>query len=249
MAALTDVKISGSVGEKGRNLPEDVLKVQHLLNGKIPIPYAFLKEDGVVSDAMVDVIKEIQRRNLQSSKPDGRVDPGGKTLLYLNGGSVSQPKVSAGTIPQSIIDAAQLSEKNWGIPASISIAQWALESGWGAKMPAGSNNPFGIKAVGKQEGVSASTREVVNGKDITINGKFRKFASINEAFDEHGKLLATHRAYVKARSKLPDADAFADALTGTYATDPNYGTILKKIMKSKNLYQYDASAKNPASAP
>ena len=60
---------------------------------------------------------------------------------------------------------------------------------------------------------------------------------MNEAFDQHGRLLAT--AHPHARTLANDSDAFADALNGVYATDPNYGTVLKRIMKSHNLYQYD----------
>jgi flagellum-specific peptidoglycan hydrolase FlgJ len=72
-----------------------------------------------------------------------------------------------------------------------------------------------------------------------VVARFRRFASMNEAFDQHGRLLATDRPYAHARTLANDPDAFADALTGVYATDPNYGTLLKRIMKSHNLHQYD----------
>lgn len=150
---------------------------------------------------------------------------------------------STGTpLPADIVAAAQASQAKWGIPASISLAQWAVESGRGKHMPPGSNNPFGIKARAGDASVVVATREVVRGQDITIRAPFRKFASLTEAFDEHGKLLATVGAYANARTKLPDADAFADALTGVYATDPNYGKVLKQVMRGGNFYQYD----NPA---
>jgi flagellum-specific peptidoglycan hydrolase FlgJ len=106
-------------------------------------------------------------------------------------------------------------------------------------MPYGSNNPFGIKAAQGQPYVEAHTREVVSGKDVTIVARFRKFDSIAQAFDEHGRLLANHRAYVRAMKVADNPDAFADALTGVYATDPRYGTVLKAAMKRYNLYQYD----------
>jgi len=142
-------------------------------------------------------------------------------------------------IPSDIIAAAKAAHAKWHIPASISIAQWAVESARGTRMPAGSNNPFGIKAAPGQPSVTARTREVVNGQSIHINAPFRKFATIAEAFDKHGELLATSGHYANARSKLPDADAFADALTGVYATDPNYGATLKSVMHSGNFKQFD----------
>ena len=145
-------------------------------------------------------------------------------------------------IEQDVIDAAQASERKHGIPASVSLAQFALESAWGKKMPAGSNNPFGIKAVGNQPSVSVRTREVDrNGRSYYIQAPFRKFASIAEAFDQHGRLLAQGKPYAKARLKLPDPDAFADALTGVYATDPLYGELLRKIMRQSKLYAYNAA--------
>ena len=145
------------------------------------------------------------------------------------------------TPPQDIIDAAKQAQKKWGIPASISIAQWALESAWGKHMPPDSNNPFGIKARTGEPSVTVPTREFLNGKSITIQAPFRKFASIAEAFDRHGELLATAPVYAKARSFENSPDQFADALTGTYATDPKYGSLLHAIMHGANLYQYDTA--------
>jgi len=40
-----------------------------------------------------------------------------------------------------------------------------------------------------------------------------------------------------------DPDAFANALTGIYATDPHYGRSLIALMKALNLYQYDRPAR------
>lgn len=140
--------------------------------------------------------------------------------------------------PQDVIDAAQAAEAKWGVPASITLAQWALESAWGAHMPPGSNNPFGIKARKGDNWVSALTKEFVAGKWVRVGQGFRRYASIAEAFDDHGRLLATSAAYAKARASKDD-DAYADALTGVYATDPTYGSLLHAIMRGSNLYQYD----------
>ena len=146
------------------------------------------------------------------------------------------------------IEAAQASQRTWHIPASITLAQWALESGWG-KHDLGCFNYFGMKAPCDAQGnpltphVDVKTREVDrNGHDYYIIAPFRRFSSVGEAFDEHAKLLATKGAYEAARAKLPDPDAFADALTGVYATDPTYGKSLKAIMHGSNLYQYDVPA-------
>ena len=85
----------------------------------------------------------------------------------------------------------------------------------------------------------APTREEIHGKSVYIVAPFRAFASINEAFDEHGRLLATHPAYALARAHLTDPDAYANALTGHYATDHLYGAKLIAFMRDDELYQYN----------
>lgn len=145
------------------------------------------------------------------------------------------------TIPSDITKAAQAAAERFHIPASISIAQWAVESGWGKHMPPGSNNPFGMKVrSGRNDPyVEVSTREVIHGKSVYVMAKFRKFASIADAFLAKGELLSTAPVYAKAFAKLPDKTAFIDAFAPIYATDPNYAKTLKSIIASNNLTQFD----------
>lgn len=142
----------------------------------------------------------------------------------------------------AVIQAAQASERLWGIPTSLTLAQFVLESAGGKSMPPGSNNPFGIKARQGEPFVTARTWEVVNGRRIKVFAKFRKFASFDEAFSDHGRLLATSSFYRKAMSLKHDPEAFAHALTGIYATDPEYGAKLVKLINQLDLKLYDASA-------
>lgn len=146
-----------------------------------------------------------------------------------------------GNFPPDIITAAQASQQTWCIPASVTLAQWALESSWGRAMPEGSNNPFGIKAVAGEPFVTCQTREVINGASVMVPAKFRKFSSIDDAFDAHAKLLAQGRPYIAAMKHVEDPDAFALALTGVYATDPNYGVSLVRLMHVYALSRYDVS--------
>jgi flagellum-specific peptidoglycan hydrolase FlgJ len=147
------------------------------------------------------------------------------------------------TIPKEIIAAAQASQAKWGVPASVSIAQWAIESGYGAHMPPGSHNPFGIKARPGQPSVDAVTAEFIGGRTIHVVQSFRKFASAAEAFDLHGQLLHDGRPYQHATTLAGNAEAFANALTGVYATDLHYGRSLIALMKALNLHQYDRATK------
>lgn len=150
--------------------------------------------------------------------------------------------------PADVIVAARGAAKKWDIPASVTLAQWALESGGGAHMPPGSANPFGIKARAGEVAVAAMTWEHIDGKDVQVLQRFRKFASLAEAFDTHGALLANGPSYAAARAVRHSPRAFAKALTGVYATDPAYGNKLLGIMDANQLEQFDGAVV-PASAP
>lgn len=130
-------------------------------------------------------------------------------------------------------EAAVDSQKKFGVPASVTYAQWQLESGNGKHMPAGSNNPFGIKATSGQPYVSAQTNEVINGVSKRVTAKFAKYATLQDAFDAHAKLLATSPKYSEAQAAEKrgwSANDYVDAMAGVYATDPNYGTKIKSLM-------------------
>jgi hypothetical protein len=240
MPPANEIRISASVGRNGVNRSDDVSTIQQLINDHLPASLQPLKVDGNCGDLTIGAIEDVQSQNLRMNHPDGRVDPGGDTFRFLTGGNPEQKQhPGPNPPPQDVIVAAQNSQRKWRVPASVTLAQWALESGWGQHMPPGSFNPFGMKAAEGQPFVAVSTREVVNGQSVTVVARFRKFASFDEAFDQHGQLLATRPPYAHAMTLVGNPNAFADALTGVYATDPEYGTLLKSLMQSHNLYQYN----------
>ena len=198
------------------------------------------------------IIRNIQKNLVGMAYPDGRIDPQGPTLSLLNNSKLNMGKIVASSkikvqtassnssIPDAVIQAAQAAQKKWKVPASITLAQWILESGSGKRMPSHSNNPFGIKATHGQKFVMAPTHEETKDhKRIATMAPFRVFASMDEAFDQHGRLLAQHPAYQLARQNLNNPDAYARALTNHYATDHAYGSLLIAIMKKHSLYKYN----------
>jgi flagellum-specific peptidoglycan hydrolase FlgJ len=155
------------------------------------------------------------------------------------GGQPALSGAGRGVFPDEVIAAAKKSHEKWRVPASVTLAQWAVESNWGNALPPGSNNPFGIKAAEGQPFVECDTHEVIAGQRVTIKARFRRFDSLDDAFDQHGRLIATATPYRHAMQLCDDPDAFADALTGVYATDPDYGMVLKRVMHQYNLTSYD----------
>lgn len=79
-----DLFISGSVGLGGRNVPEDVRKIQEALNTVPPVrggPVPGLTVDGVAGKLTIDAISRFQRQNVGFF--DGRVDPDNVTIAKL----------------------------------------------------------------------------------------------------------------------------------------------------------------------
>ncbi len=146
---------------------------------------------------------------------------------------------SSGAIPPEVVAAAVAAHKTWNVPASMCLAQWLQESGGGRHMPAGSNNPFGMKAVLSQPHVWAWTWEEFNHKKVRVRAPFRSFPTWPAAFDAYGKYLATSHHFVDARKYRTDGRTFIKAAAGIYATDDNYYKAVIAWMDKYDLTQYD----------
>lgn len=77
--------IKDSVGLGGANIKDDVLLVQKLLNKQfIPGVSGPLKEDALVGKNTISRIEIFQKHVVKMIRPDGRVDPNGKTIKILS---------------------------------------------------------------------------------------------------------------------------------------------------------------------
>lgn len=140
---------------------------------------------------------------------------------------------------------AQEFERLTGIPASLTIAQAGLETGWNLEAPG--NNLFGIKAGSSWDGpvIYRPTTEEVDGKLVPTVAAFRKYDSLYDALADRYSVLTNERY-----KGIIGADPFtgADILQQAgYATDSQYADKLKSIIKSNNLTQYDVGGKSPSS--
>jgi len=94
------VSIRNSVGQSGTNNRADVSAVQGLINQKIGMitPLARLAVDGRIGPKTIGAITEFQSRVVRMVRPDGRVDPNGKTLQALNQQSGPAPAAPANRV-------------------------------------------------------------------------------------------------------------------------------------------------------
>lgn len=118
MPITSIIKITGSVGANGRNIPADVKAVQQRLNELSRPPLAKLAVDGLVGPKTRGMIADFQKKVVGLQVPDSRVDPNGRTLAALNnaasesvwaGQGGGAPPSSPGTPPGTVPGAGRVS--------------------------------------------------------------------------------------------------------------------------------------------
>ncbi len=134
----------------------------------------------------------------------------------------------------------------FGIPASITLAQGLLESEMGnSDLVKRSNNHFGIKCKTGWQG------EYVTHTDDATNECFRKYKSALDSYKDHSTFLKNSARYASLFSiGTSDYKAWAFGLKKAgYATNPRYPQILIDNIEKYNLQQYDSISINnqPAS--
>jgi len=130
------------------------------------------------------------------------------------------------------------------IPASLTISQAALESGWGASgLTEKANNLFGIKGRGPAGSITIQTIEYVSGKAVKVNAAFRAYHHWGESIADHSEVIVNGVSWNRnLYSKVIGASgkkAAEEIAAAGYATDPHYASKLIGIMDAYNLYQYD----------
>jgi flagellum-specific peptidoglycan hydrolase FlgJ len=143
----------------------------------------------------------------------------------------------------AIKDDAILSAKVTKIPASFTIAQAALESGWGTSLlSTEAHNLFGVKADTSWHGetIVMRTREFIKGKWIYVPALWRKYPSWIGGINDHGAFLINNPRYKKAFA-TKNVSEFTQAVAAAgYATDPEYANKILTVIRAHKLEQYDA---------
>ena len=128
-----------------------------------------------------------------------------------------------------------------GIPASITLAQGLLESGYGlSELAVKGNNHFGIKCHNNWTGGRMYYDDDKKGEC------FRKYKSPEESYRDHSDFLRYRDRYKFLFDyKITDYESWANGLKKAgYATDPGYAKKLINLIETYELYEYD---KKPAS--
>ena len=142
----------------------------------------------------------------------------------------------------AISEAAKKSAKVTKIPASFTIAEAALESGWGtSKLAVEGFNLFGVKADRSWNGdtLSINTKEFLKGRWVIIPALWRKYTTWLECIQDHAAFLLDNPRY-KPAFQHNDGAGFATAVAAAgYATDPDYASKIISVIHAHGLAALD----------
>lgn len=155
-------------------------------------------------------------------------------------------------------------QKKNGILASVSLAQFILESGYGkSELAQNANNCFGMKkslsgntwSGSAWDGTSTYTKQTkeqnADGSYETITAEFRKYACVEDSIADHSAYLLGAKNGRSLRYKgikgMTDYKAVAQLVKdGGYATSLTYVENLCSIIEKWNLTQYEVRRRRKA---
>lgn len=123
----------------------------------------------------------------------------------------------------------------YGIPASITLAQGLFESGAGnSELARFANNHFGIKCTADWKGKSYYK------DDDQVNDCFRVYDNPEDSFRDHSTFLKRKNYAKLFELDKNDYEGWAKGLKAAgYATNPKYPELLINLIVKYNLDQYD----------
>jgi flagellar protein FlgJ len=181
-----------------------------------------------------------------------QIDPAKSAVKGATGagsGSAAGHTASAGAAPLAhtpaefvnrVLPTIRRAASSLGLNPLGLLAQAALETGWGQRLPrkpdgSSSLNIFGVKA-GEEWGgarATADTVEFSSGVASLKRSAFRAYASVEDSVADFANLLKNSPRYREALAAGGDPQAYFKSIGGAgYATDPEYQNKLNSILKS-----------------
>ncbi len=176
-----------------------------------------------------------------------------------------------GWAPQDVINKVgplfTADQKKTGILASVSLAQFIVESGYGqSRLSLEANNCFGIKGYPGQstwygsawDGVSVyninTNEQTADGSTYVVYDSFRMYDCMEDSIEDHSAYLRTSMNGSKLRYEgiigCTDYRTAAQIIkNGGYATAVNYVDVICSVIERWDLTQYDLQEDGTAPAP
>ena len=144
---------------------------------------------------------------------------------------------------QALGPSAKEGERQYKVFAATTLAQAALESGWGKSNVAKKDkNLFGIKWTGKYApGLTVTQGSNCPSKEQGGARPYNRYISYGDSMTDHAWFLANNSRYSKAGcfTATNAKDQIKAIAKAGYAEDPNYANSLIKMVDKYNLTQYE----------
>jgi peptidoglycan hydrolase FlgJ len=188
-------------------------------------------------------ISRLLKRQLSGTLKPGATKLTGQPTASLGATDSAMPGPTPAEFVHRVLPSIQRAASELGVDPMGILAQAALETGWGQRMPhnadgSPSHNLFGIKAGDEWTGAraQADTMEVTNGVATARRVSFRAYASIEQSVSDFAGLLKNSPRYRDVLAAGSDPGAFVARLGQSgYATDPEYANKLNQILHSDTL--------------
>lgn len=188
----------------------------------------------------------------EDAPPNGFYQPTGMQAADLRG-------MSNSTVIKTVASLFTADQRTSGILASVSLAQFLLESSYGqSKLFQAANNGFGMKDAlsgntwpgsvwdGESRYTMKTEEQRPDGSTYTITANFRKYPCIEDSIADHSAYLlgaisdnGITLRYLGLKGCTDYKKAARIIQWGGYATGIEYSEWLIKIIEMWNLTQYD----------
>jgi flagellum-specific peptidoglycan hydrolase FlgJ len=137
--------------------------------------------------------------------------------------------------------------KRSGVPASITLGQGILESGWGkSPLSLASNNHFGIKCHADWNGEKYKTLSETSA-DVFKTTCYRSYTNAESSYRDHTNFLLKNALYKPLFSTNNYKDWAVGLEAAGYANDDKYAEILMEVIEDNELYRFDVELDSPYS--
>lgn len=147
---------------------------------------------------------------------------------------------------EELVPTAQALQREYGILASVSLAQAMLESDFGQSQLASDHyNLYGVKTdFDDPQGAQYPTLEFFEGEWVEIVDTFKVYDSWHHSMREHAELLTYGTSWDSDQYQaVMEGETYQEQAQGLqesgYATDPAYGDKIINMIEEWGLYQYD----------
>ena len=152
---------------------------------------------------------------------------------------------------EKYLPAAQYIQQQWEIPAMVTLAQAAAESGWGVKSPGFNFYGYSVSPNYSGKRQLLKTKEIHSTPNVKypviikitqlsnglyqyiVRKYFKCYSNAIESFTDYARVISTADRYAGAFDYVDDPDRFLAVICNAgYANNPDYYAFVSSVMQS-----------------